>query len=317
MTEHSFTMTDPLGVPIHVYEWLPEAEETVRGILQISHGMCETAARYARLAGRLNAAGYAVYAGDHRGHGRTAGKIDLLGDAGRDGFYWMRRDLLQIAAIASGRHPGVPVFLLGHSMGSFLAQKLMCEPGSERYAGYILSGSNGPRGMLRFGEALAKAQLALLGERHRSVLLNGIVFGGYNRSFSPVRTAFDWLSSDTEEVDSFISDPFCGAICTTRFFRDFFRLLQDIHTEAVLGSLCKDKPVYLFSGERDPVGMNGKGVHLLAELYRRLGVSDLEVRLYPEGRHEMLNEKNRGQVTDDLLDWLVRHLPSGQDLLRT
>ncbi|WP_179945323.1 alpha/beta fold hydrolase [Paenibacillus durus] len=317
MTEYSFTMTDPLGVPIHVYEWLPEAEGPVRGILQISHGMSETAARYARFAERLNAAGYAVYAGDHRGHGKTAGRIDLLGDAGQDGFYWMHRNLLQIAAIASGRHPGIPVFLLGHSMGSFLAQKLMCSPGSERYAGYILSGSNGPRGMLRLGETLAKAQLALMGERHRSMLLNGIVFGPYNRSFSNSRTAFDWLSSDPEEVDRFVDDPFCGAICTTRFFRDFFRLLQDIHTEAVLGSLCKDKPVYLFSGEKDPVGMNGQGILRLAELYGKCGVSDLEVKLYPDGRHEMLNEKNHGQVTDDLLDWLVRHLPPGQDLLRT
>ncbi|WP_328804497.1 alpha/beta hydrolase [Paenibacillus apii] len=317
MTEHTFTMTDPLGVPIHVYEWLPEAESPIRGIVQISHGMCETAARYVRVAGRLNAAGYAVYAGDHRGHGKTAGRIDLLGDAGRDGFYWMRRNLLQIGAIASGKHPGLPIFLLGHSMGSFLTQKLMCEPGSERYAGYILSGSNGPRGMLRFGEALAKAQLALKGEKHRSVLLNSIVFGGNNNSFSPVRTAFDWLSSDNAEVDSFISDPFCGAICTTRFFRDFFRLLQDIHSKAVLGSLCKDKPVYLFSGEKDPVGLNGKGIHRLAELYRRLGVSDLEVRLYPDGRHEMLNERNRGEVMDDLLDWLIRHLPAGRGLLRT
>ncbi|MDT3425961.1 alpha-beta hydrolase superfamily lysophospholipase [Paenibacillus forsythiae] len=316
MTEHSFTMTDPIGVPIHVYEWLPEANSPVRGIVQISHGMCETGYRYARLAGRLNAAGYVVYAGDHRGHGKTAGRIDLLGDAGRDGFYWMRRNLLQIAAIASGRHPGVPVFLLGHSMGSFLTQKLMCQPGSEIYAGYILSGSNGPRGMLRLGEMLAKAQLKLMGERHRSVLLNGIVFGPYNRSFSSTRTAFDWLSSDTAEVDGFIADPFCGAICTTRFFRDFFRLLQDIHTEASLCSLCKDKPVYLFSGEKDPVGMNGEGVLRLAELYRSLGVSDLEVRLYPGGRHEMLNERDRGQVTDDLLDWLVRHLPPGNNLLR-
>lgn len=315
MTEQPFTMTDPIGASVYVHVWLPEAGSPVRGIVQISHGMCETAARYAEAARRLTAAGYAVYANDHRGHGRTAGKVTLLGDAGRDGFYWMVRNLLQIGGIAAQRHPGVPLFLLGHSMGSFLAQKLMCSPGNTRYDGFILTGSNGPRGMLRLAESLARAQLAVAGERHRSVLLNTIVFGSYNRSFTGIRTSFDWLSSDPDEVDRFISDPFCGAICTTRFFRDFFRLLQEIHTPRSLSGLCTDKPVYLFSGEKDPVGLNGKGVVRLAEIYRERGIRDVEVKLYPEGRHEMLHEKNRGQVLDDLLDWLARHLPPGRGLL--
>lgn len=316
MRENSFKMTDPIGVPIHVYEWLPEPEATVRGIVQIAHGMCETAARYARFAAALTGAGYAVYANDHRGHGQTAGRVDLLGDTGEDGFYWMRRNLLQLAGIARSRHEGLPIFLLAHSMGSFLAQKLMCEEGHTEYAGFILSGTNGPRGLLGLAESLAGIQSKLQGVRHRSVLLNSMVFGPYNRSFSPVRTAFDWLSSDTEEVDRFIADPFCGAICTTRFFRDFFRLLRDIHSGETLLTLCKDKPVYLFAGAKDPVGMNGEGVLRLAEIYRERGIADVEYRLYPEGRHEMLNEVNRDQVTADVLDWLVRHLPAESLLLQ-
>ncbi|WP_150272955.1 alpha/beta fold hydrolase [Paenibacillus tepidiphilus] len=310
MQETSFVMSDPIGVRIHVYEWLPEPDAPVRGIVQIAHGMCETAARYARFAGALTAAGYAVYANDHRGHGKTAGQVSLLGDAGEDGFYWMRRNMLQLAETARARHEGLPIFLFAHSMGSFLAQKLMCEEDGRVYAGYILSGTNGPRGMLKTGEALASLQLKLRGELHRSVLLNALVFGAYNRSVSPVRTAFDWLSNDPEEVDRFIADPFCGAICTTRFFRDFFRLLQDIHTSETLLALCKDKPVYLFSGAKDPVGMNGQGVLRLAEIYKKHGAGDVEYRLYPEGRHEMLNEVNRDEVTADVLDWLVRHLPA-------
>lgn len=310
MRENSFTMTDPLGVNIHVYEWLPEAEANVRGIVQIAHGMCETAERYRRFAAALTGAGYAVYANDHRGHGKTAGKVNLLGDTGKNGFYWMRRDLLQLAGIACSRHEGLPIFLLAHSMSSFLAQKLMCEPGHEIYAGFILSGTNGPRPLLRAGESVASMQLRLQGEHHRSVLLNGMVFGPYNRSFSPVRTAFDWLSSDPQEVDRFITDPFCGAICTTRFFRDFFRLLRDIQSRETLLTLCKDKPVLLFSGAEDPVGMKGKGVLRLAGIYKEQGLSDVEYKLYPEGRHEMLNEVNRSEVTADVLDWLVRHLPA-------
>lgn len=316
MRENSFTMTDPLGVNIHVYEWLPAPEAPVRGVVQIAHGMCETAARYARFASALTAAGYAVYANDHRGHGKTAGKVNLLGDTGENGFYWMRRDLVQLAGIARSRHEGLPVFLLAHSMGSFLAQKLMCEQGSEVYSGFILSGTNGPRTLLRAGESLAEMQLRLQGALHRSVLLNGIVFGPYNRYFSPVRTPFDWLSSDPREVDRFIADPFCGAICTTRFFRDFFRLLRDIHCRETLLTLCKDKPIFLFSGAKDPVGMNGQGVLRLAAIYKEHGLSDVEYRLYPEGRHEMLNEVNHSEVTADVLDWLVRHLPADSLLLQ-
>ncbi|ASA19638.1 alpha/beta fold hydrolase [Paenibacillus donghaensis] len=316
MTENSFTMTDPVGVNIHVYEWLPEPDIPVRGIVQISHGMCETAARYARFATALTAAGYAVYANDHRGHGKTAGQVNLLGDTGENGFYWMRRNLLQVAAIALSRHPGLPIFLFAHSMGSFLAQKLMCEEGNEVYAGYILCGTNGPRSLLLLAETLARAQYKLQGELHRSVLLNGVIFGSYNRSFSPVRTAFDWLSSDTEEVDRFIADPFCGTICTTRFFRDFFHLLRELHTRETLRTLCIDRPVYLLSGAKDPVGMNGKGIERLEQLYRERGIADIERKLYPEGRHEMLNEINRDEVTSDVLDWLARHLPAASMLLQ-
>ncbi|WP_410513941.1 alpha/beta hydrolase [Paenibacillus sp. BR2-3] len=317
MLENCFTMTDPIGVNIHVYEWLPEPDSPIRGILQISHGMCETAARYFRFAELLTSAGYAVYANDHRGHGKTAGRVDLLGDAGEDGFYWMRRNLIQLAEIALAKHKGLPIFLFSHSMGSFLAQKLMCEEDNDVYAGYILSGTNGPRSMLRLGESLAEIQYKLQGERHRSVLLNSVVFGTYNRSFSPVRTAFDWLSSDPDEVDQYIADPFCGAICTTRFFRDFFRLLRDIHTPDSLCKLCKDKPIYLLSGEKDPVGMDGQGVRHLVELYRKQGVQNLEYHLYPGGRHELLHEVNRDQVASDVLDWLVRHLPSEAMLLKS
>lgn len=316
MVDNSFTMTDPTGVKVHVYEWLPEPGRTVRGAVQISHGMSETAARYARFADSLTRAGYAVYANDHRGHGKTAGSLEMLGDSGEDGFYWMRQNLLQVAEIASARHTGLPVFLLGHSMGSFLTQKLMCEEGSRVYAGYMLSGTNGPRGMLQLAESLAGIQMRLQGELHRSLLLNSIIFGPYNRGFSPVRTAFDWLSSDPAEVDRFISDPFCGAICTTRFFRDFFRLLADIHSQHTLQSLCTDKPVFLFSGALDPVGMRGQGVRNLVRLYNERGLQDVTFKLYPQGRHEMLNEVNRDEVTGDVLDWLVRHLPAGQSLLQ-
>ncbi|MCJ8013288.1 alpha/beta hydrolase [Paenibacillus sp. KQZ6P-2] len=307
LLEQTFTMTDPYGTKIHVYEWLPEQGTTVKAVLLIAHGMCETAERYARFASALTGEGYAVYAPDQRGHGMTAGSVEHLGDVGENGFQLMVQDLVQLGKSLKGSHPGIPLFLMGHSMGSFLVQKVIMTQ-SEDFDGFILSGSNGPRGMLQAGRVLASIQRSIQGSTHRSLMMNTIVFGGFNRAFSPPRTPFDWLSRDPDEVDRYIEDPFCGAICTTSFFRGFFGLLQDIQQPVGYAGIPKHKPIYLFSGEQDPVGLNGKGVERLVAIYRKVGVTDVEYRLYPEGRHEMLNETNRDEVTADVLDWLERHV---------
>ena len=192
-----------------------------------------------------------------------------------------------------------------------MTQKIICSDG-ELFDGFILSGTNGPQGLLTFGMSLAAAQMRLQGNTHRSLMLNALVFGPYNKGFGPIRTPFDWLSRDEAEVDKYINDPYCGKVCTARFFRDFFKLLSQIHQPQLMKCLPKDKPVYIFSGEDDPVGHRGKGVRRLIELYRKHGVQDLEYRLYPGGRHEMLHETNRAEVAADVLDWLERHT-SGSD----
>ncbi|WP_208837061.1 alpha/beta hydrolase [Paenibacillus cellulositrophicus] len=307
MREQTFTMTDPLGTQIHIYAWLPDEPAGVKAVLQITHGMCETAERYKRLAALLTRFRYAVYAHDQRGHGLTAGSVERLGHTGKDGFRHMLQDIQQLGGIVRDRHPDIPHFLMGHSMGSFLVQRVMETDGGP-YTGFILSGTNGPRSMLNAGKAVARLQGALQGESHRSILLNAMVFGSYNRSFSPTRTRFDWLSRDPKEVDKYIEDPYCGAICTTSFFYDFFSLLQDIQNPGSYDGIPRDKPVYLFSGELDPVGERGKGVRRLEDIYRSIGIKDVECRLYPNGRHEMLNEMNRDEVMTELLDWLERHV---------
>nr|WP_237391715.1 alpha/beta hydrolase [Paenibacillus dendrobii] len=307
MHEQIFTLSGPHGAEIQVYEWLPSEGTAVKAVLQISHGMCETAERYRRFAEALAQAGYAVYAPDQRGHGLTAGSAEQLGHVGENGFQLMVQDLVQLGIQVRSNHPGVPLFLMGHSMGSFLVQKVIMTK-SEGFDGFILSGTNGPRGMLRAGKTLASLQSKLLGESHRSMMMNAVVFGGFNRSFSKPRTPFDWLSRDPNEVDRYIEDPFCGAICTASFFRDFFGLLQDIQQPEGYAGIPRHKPIYLFSGANDPVGMNGDGVRRLEAVYRKLGISDVECRLYPDGRHEMLNEINRDEVTSDVQDWLDRHI---------
>lgn len=308
MQESAFSLVGDEGTRIHVYRWLPDSECNVKGVVQIAHGMSETAARYAEFAQQLTSHGYAVYANDHRGHGKTVENSDLLGNAGSDAFRWMASDMMNLGEVAAKENPDVPLFLMGHSMGSFLVQHLMYA-GHERYHAFILSGTNGKRGLLRIGEKLALLQCSVQGASHPSMLLNALVFGGFNRSFRPATTPFDWLSRDSEEVKRFIEDPLCGAVCSAGFFRDFFKLLLDIHLPSNMKRIPKDKSVYLFSGEQDPVGLHGKGVLNLVSQYRELQLEDVEYRLYPGGRHEMLHETNRTEVAGHVVEWLERHMP--------
>ncbi|MGG4393793.1 alpha/beta hydrolase [Paenibacillus thiaminolyticus] len=309
MLSNTFTFTDPEGVRVHVYRWDPEEGQPVRGVIQIAHGMTETARRYSRFAEALTDAGYVVYGNDHRGHGRTAERPEDLGYVGEDGFTWMVRNMAQLTEIIQSEQAGLPVFLFAHSMGSFLAQKYIAEHG-DKINGVILCGSNGPRGReLYAGVALTKLIASARGSRHRSKMIDNMAFGGFNRTFRPSRTSFDWLSRDEQEVDKYVADPECGFLSTIGFYRDLFRLLQDIHRPETMQAIPKELPVMLIAGDRDPVGQYGKGIRRLAEMYRELGIREVECILYPEARHELLNEKNRDEVTSDCLSWLRNHTP--------
>ncbi|MCZ8524107.1 MULTISPECIES: alpha/beta hydrolase [Paenibacillus] len=304
MLSEEWTYRDQGGEDIHTYVWLPDQEAEIRGIVQIAHGMAETALRYKRFAHALTEAGYAVYANDHRGHGRTAGNPQRLGIVGRDGFRLMCGGMAQLTDLIRERHPHLPVYLFGHSMGSFLTQRYMYTY-PDKADGIILSGSNGPQGRaLQLGIWLAKQVVSRKGEGHRSMLLLHLTLGGYNRAFRPNRTLFDWLSRDEQEVDKYAADPDCGAVFSAQFWEEFFRCLAEIHRKENMERIPKSLPVLLFSGDRDPVGMMGKGVRRLAALYAGLGMKRVTLKLYPGGRHEMLNEINRDEVTRDVLDWL-------------
>lgn len=313
MQERTFRMIDPQGIAVHVYEWLPEGwseGQPLNGIVQLSHGMSETARRYVRLAEALTARGFAVYANDHRGHGLTAASLDELGDPGENGFYWMAQNIIQLSQQITQQHAGVPLFLFGHSMGSFVVQKLMYEQ-PQLYSGFLLSGSNGPRGLLSAGLRIAALEQRLKGPLHRSMLLHALVFGPYNRGLPKPRvTRFDWLSRDPDEVSLYVNDPYCAKPVSVRFYVHFFDLLMEIHRPECMNCIPREKPVYIFSGDRDPVGIYGKGVRKLYEYYRRLKLNDVELKLYPGGRHETLNDINRDEVTADLIDWLERHAPA-------
>lgn len=310
MIEKTFTFKASDGEEIFAYNWQPEDENNnVKGIVQIAHGMAEAAHRYKRFAEKLVKEGYIVYANDHRGHGKTAPSLDEIGYIGPDGYNRMVQDMKEFTDLIRDReNKDLPLFLFGHSMGSFLAQRYISHYG-DNIQGVILSGTSGDQGfVLNIGISIAKREVAKKGPKARSPRLNNLSFGSYNKKFEPSRTEFDWLTRDEKEVDKYMEDPYCGGIFTTSFYYDFFKGLKENFKKSNLENIPKNLPIYIFAGDKDPVGNMGKGVLKLVKCYQRLGIKDLEYKLYKDGRHEMLNEINRDEVMEDVINWLDKHI---------
>ncbi|HHU49987.1 MAG: lysophospholipase [Caldicoprobacterales bacterium] len=304
MSFESITIPNQEGSNLCLYKWSPKDNVKKIGVVQIAHGMAEWAGRYDNFAERLVDAGYIVYANDHRGHGKTAKNIDDIGFLGKDGFNGMVRDLKVVHDLIQKENPDLPVFLFGHSMGSFLAQSYASQYG-DALKGIILSGSNGELGyILNVGIIIARLQVFLFGEKAKSRLLNRVTFGFYNKPFKPYRTPFDWLSRDTAEVDKYMDDAFCGSIFTSSFYYDFLKGLKALYEDSKINLIPKNLPVYILSGSMDPVGEFGKGVTRLAQQYRHYGLTDVTLKLYEDARHEILNEINKDEVINDILRWL-------------
>ena len=303
MRADSFTFTADDGAALFVHRFLPEAPPV--GVVHIAHGMAEHGARYARFAEALTAKGYAVYADDHRGHGRTSPAADDRGFvASQGGWSRLVRDLGQLLDHEKQQHPGVPAIIFGHSMGSFLVQTFLLDR-SRDVAAAIFSGSSGKPGLLaQVGRLLARLERLRLGERGRSALLTALSFDDFNKQFAPNRTGFDWLSRDPAEVDKYVADAACGFAVTTTLWIDLLDAAAANASPARQAGVRSDLPVYLVSGALDPVGEKGKGVARLEAEYRRAGLKRVTCKLYPEARHELLNETNRDEVTAGLLAWL-------------
>jgi alpha-beta hydrolase superfamily lysophospholipase len=238
--------------------------------------------------------------------------------ADRDGFSRVTADIGIINRRIKAEYPGVPLFLLGHSWGSFIAQNYietwggLNSPGPPLpggLAGCVLSGTRGPGGLnLRLGVPVMAFLAFCKGSRGRSRLARALSDGSYNKPFRPGKTGFDWLSRDEKEVAAYIGDPLCGNLCSSGFYRDLTRGLRQIHRRESLVRIRRDLPIYVFSGSADPVGDMGASPTGLLAAYRSLGFKDLEFVLYPDARHETLNETNREEVTGSLVSWLLRHI---------
>jgi alpha-beta hydrolase superfamily lysophospholipase len=309
MNKSEYKLKAADGTQIHVYEWLPDEPADVKACLQIAHGMAEHAKRYDDFAAFLNKAGIAVFANDHRGHGKTAGSIENLGYfADKNGFEKVVSDMRVLTDKIRSEIPGKPVFLLGHSMGSFLSRFYAIEDAS-KISGLILSGTAGDPGMLgKVGKLLSGLIASFYGKKSKTSLMTSLSFGAYNKQFKPNRTEFDWLSRDNEQVDKYVNDPYCGTVFTAGFYSDMLGGLLYVNQNQAIKKMRKDLPVYLISGDKDPVSENGKGVKEVFEKLKKSDLKDVEMKLYPDARHEILNEINKEEVYHDVLNWIKQRI---------
>lgn len=307
-TDTNFTFTSSDNTKIFVYKWVPN-EEQIKGVVQISHGMAETAARYERFAQILNKKGFIVYANDHRGHGKTCGNVDDLGYLGdNDGFKLLIEDVAKLTDIIRSENPELPIYLFSHSMGSFATQRYIMDY-KDKIDGAVICGSNGEQGfMLKLGKLVSKLEMMIRGRKAKSKLMNSLTFGAYNNNFTPKTTGNEWLTRDEEEVNKYVNDPYCGTIFPTSFYYDFLNNLQYIEDKNNFSKIPKDLPIFIISGAQDPVGDFGKGVTKLYNRYKESGVEDLEMKIYEGARHELINETNRDEVMKDVVDWLEKRI---------
>lgn len=278
-----------------------------RGVVQLSHGMCEHMGRYSEFAEFLNAHGFAVVGNNHLGHG--ASLIDgQLGYFSGDGAYNnLVEDLELVRRRAAQLYPGLPHALFGHSMGSFIARIYAARYGSNLSCA-IFCGTSGPNPLTAPGIALARAVCALRGPKHVSHMLERIASAGNLKRIPDARTPADWLTRDSARVDAFVADPLCGFTFTCSAYRELGMMLDNVSDEAWYASVPSALPMLLISGDADPIGKWGAGVRSVRDGLVRAGARDVELKLYPGARHELINELNRDEVFGDVLAFLDAHM---------
>lgn len=288
---------------IHARMCVPDAEP--RAIVQIIHGIAEYIDRYDEFMSFLADNGIIAVGTDHLGHGKSIESEEQTGFFAYDnGWDYAVRDEEVLRLAMHENYPELPIIVFGHSMGSFMARTLLIRYPDAFNAAIISGTGNQGAALVNGGLFIGNLVTGLKGAHHYSKFLNNLAFGSYNKIYDNPKTEYDWLSRDEANVQKYIDDPLCGFIPSCSLFRDMMTGVKFITNKKNLTAMNKDMPVYFMSGDMDPVGECGKGVQKAYNNFLEAGMKDVSIKLYPGGRHEMLNEINKDEVYTDILAWL-------------
>lgn len=298
---------------LHAVRYVPDDPDSIRCIVQIVHGMAEYIERYEEFAEFLTERGFVVVGEDHMGHGKS------VGTDGRFGYFCEQdpatvlvRDVHRLKKATAERYPNVPYVMVGHSMGSFITRNYMFRYGTGIDGAVILGTGMQSKAVLVLSRMVAAVQGMIFGPEKKGRLLDKLAFGSYNRRIGNPGTPFDWLSRDEERVRQYLDDPLCGFVFTINGFQTLFELISRLYHPENLERIPKKLPVFLASGDADPVGDYGKGVRKAYISLRAVGLEDIKVKLYEGGRHELLNETNRQDVMQDIHTWIEKKILLGK-----
>ncbi len=294
------------AVDIRAVRYIPEGE--IKAVLQIAHGMVEFIDRYEPFAEYLCSKGILVTGNDHIGHGGSVNSQEEWGYFGEDGNRHVLDDMHELTKLTKEAYPNLPYFLMGHSMGSFYARQYLGDYGDELKGAIIMGTGFEPLFKVKAGIMVCKVIALFKGWKHRSNFVNNMAFGAYNKKFEPNRTRADWLTKDEKIVDWYVNEPRCSFMFTLNGYVNMFEGIARLHDRALLDRIPKDLPVLFVSGEDDPVGTFGKEVIASVDSLKDAGMKNVDLKLYPNDRHEILNETDKETVFEDLYRWIEAHM---------
>lgn len=288
---------------IHAKIFIPNEIIKVKGIVQISHGMCEYIDKYINFIECLNKNGYIVCGNDHLGHGKYVDEKDRGFFADENGHKYLVEDVYKLTKLVKKEYKELPYFLLGHSMGSFIARCYMYKYG-DKVDGYIIMGTGYKNKLVDAGIKLTNFIISKKGKMYRSRMLTDMVIGEFNKKFRPNVSKFDWLSSDENMLNYYVNDKVGNFVFTASGYKDLFYLYKRCNTLKNIEKIPKEKDIFILSGNDDPLGENGVGVLQVYHDLIETSHTNVSIKLYPKLRHELLNEIGKENVYEDILNWL-------------
>ena len=293
---------------IHAVEWKPETE--IKGIIQIAHGVTEYILRYENFAEFFTQKGFVVVGNDHLGHGQSIAPNDKPMYFGPNGSWnFVVKDIDTCKQMAKKKYPNVPYIILGFSLGSFLVRTYLIDYAQEPLDGAIIMGTGYiPNFKIAIAKMMTNKEAKKVGEENTSPVIKSLTFETYNKLFKPNRTAFDWLCSNEEALDEYIKDPLRGEDYSAGLFREMLTGMQYTADMKNIQKMNKKIPIFLLSGDKDPVGEFGKGVIKTHKIFKKAGIEDVEIKLYPNLRHDILHEKCKDTIYNDIYLWLKKKM---------